>query len=106
MKRSSPKLNLKTHLALAEKIRPVIYDLIYKKYDHEVALKVVNYVYNIAKDKFDKDDILIQLILKMKKCKKRIRNDSLSKLLSYLDDDYCAVDDETFKKYGYIYYNC
>lgn len=107
MFKQEAKLDLQTHLFLADTISYPIHNLVIgkKKYNHQVAVKILDIVEEKMNGKFDKNEDLVRVIIKARKCKKRIRNSILLKIISKLDDDFLRLGDEVFEKYGYLYYS-
>lgn len=100
--RLPPRLDLETHLYLADMISYFTIKLYFReiKYKHSQAHQMLNIVEKSICDKYEE---ISKLIKKARKCKKRIRTSDLVRIFSLLDDDYCRVDDSTFDKYGFIY---
>lgn len=101
---NKPRLDLDTHIFLSDMISFFIRKVYFRKikYNHQLANQMLNIVEDAIEDKYEE---VSKLIEKARKCKKRIRTETLTRLLSLLDDDYCRVDDKIFNEYGFIYYN-
>jgi hypothetical protein len=108
MFKQEAKLDLQTHLFLADTISPIIHKWVkYKteKYSHKTGLMILTIVEKAIERKFNKSEELVIVITKARKCKKRIRNEIFLKILSKLDDDFLRLGNEVVEEYGFLYFS-
>lgn len=100
------KLDLETHLYLADMISYTIKKIVlFKgKYEHHIITSILDLIESKITGKFYKDDELVIYLKKARRSKKRVRNFVLIKIVGSLDTDYCRLGNEVVEKYRYIYY--